>query len=105
MVRNFLATVNCIERTGALPALSEEAEIFPIRGESLPVQVVVDTVVIEPDARRLTLTARATVPLTMEIEALERVIIGPVSDGWRRARRLGKRWRPHSAVPLAGATS
>jgi len=88
--------------TFALPALTEEAEIFPIRGESQPAQLVVDTVVIEPDSRRLTLTARATVPLTMELEALERVVIGPVSDGWRRARRLGKRWRPHSASPVAG---
>lgn len=87
----------------ALPALTEDAEIFPIRGPSVPAQVVIDTVVIEPDARRLTLTARATVPLTMEIEAIERVIIGPVSAGWRTARMLGKRWRPHAATPV-GAT-
>jgi len=89
----------------ALPALMEEAEIFPMRGDSLPARLVFDTVVIEPDARRLTLTARATVPLTMEIEALERVIIGPVSAGWRAARRLGKRWRPHSATPLSNASA
>lgn len=29
MVRNFLATVNCIERTGALPALSEPPPTSP----------------------------------------------------------------------------
>jgi hypothetical protein len=89
--------------TFALPALAETTEIFPLRGASLAAALVVDTVVIEPDLRCVTMTARATIPLTVEIEAIERVVIGPVSAGWRTARSLGKRWRPHAATPAGAA--
>lgn len=87
----------------ALPTLNEDVEIFPIRGESLSATLVVDTVVVEADARRVTLTARAAIALPGEIEEIERVVVGPVSAGWRTARRLGKRWRPHTATPAGAA--
>lgn len=89
--------------TFALPTLAETTELFPIRCASLAAPLVIDTVIIEPDLRRVTLTARATMPLTVEIEAIERVVVGPVSAGWRTARSLGKRWRPHAATPAGAA--
>ena len=84
-----------------LPVINEVAEVFPYRGASTAAPLAIDTVVIEPDLRRITLTARATLALTIEIEAVERIIVGPVSNGWRRARHLGKRWSPYILMPAA----
>ena len=86
----------------ALPVFSDVVELFPHRGPSLAGSLAIDTVVIEPDLRRVTLTARAVLAAADGPESVERIVVGPLSEGWRRARRLGKRWSPHCAEPLAG---
>ena len=62
--------------------------LFDDRLEQQPLRV--DTVEIEPRAKRLTLTARASVPLTRGAGRLVRVVLGHVKPGWLRAQVTGK---------------
>jgi hypothetical protein len=57
-----------------------------------------DTVLIEPDVRRLTLTSRVAWPTTRNRALLREIVVGTVSRGWIRARMNGKRY-----VSRAGA--
>jgi hypothetical protein len=50
----------------------------------------VDTVLIEPDDRRVTLTARLKVPLARGPGALREVALGHMKNSWMRARQMDK---------------
>ena len=52
----------------------------------------VDTLLIEPDARTFTLTARAKLLLERNRGPLEEIVVGDVTDGWWRARVSDKRY-------------
>lgn len=52
--------------------------------------LVIDTVEIEPEARRLTLTQRLTVPIVRGSSRLAQIVVGHVKPGWLRARASGK---------------
>ncbi len=52
-----------------------------------------DTVLIEPDSFRVTLTARAKVPLERGRAPLREVVLGHVTFGWLAARRAAKPYR------------
>jgi hypothetical protein len=64
------------------------------RAEDMALKAPLDTVVIRPDARRLTLTWRASVPLRRDIFEVPECILGPRSAAFWRARRLGKNYYP-----------
>jgi len=51
-----------------------------------------DTILIEPDRRRVAITWRVSQPLDDEIFELRQAIVGPRPRGFWRARKLGKRY-------------
>jgi hypothetical protein len=50
----------------------------------------VDTLVLEPEANRFSVTWRACVPLRRNIFEVDQVVVGRMSRGWYKARDLGK---------------
>jgi hypothetical protein len=53
-------------------------------------ELVVDTVEIEPELRRVTLTQRLLVPIVRGDSRLVEIVLGHVKPGWLRARAHGK---------------
>jgi len=53
-------------------------------------QGVIDTVLLEPDAGRLTLLWRCSLPLRKNIFEVPEAVVGEMSRGWWRARAQGK---------------
>ena len=53
-----------------------------------------DTVIIEPDERRLQLLWRASLPLRRNIQEIAQAVVGRMSQAWYRARDLGKSYYP-----------
>ncbi|MCF6212368.1 MAG: DUF2169 domain-containing protein, partial [Gammaproteobacteria bacterium] len=60
-------------------------------------QAVADTLVIEPDLKRFTLTWRVQLPLKKNMFEIPQVLVGKKSRGWWRARDLGKTYYPSLA--------
>lgn len=54
---------------------------------------VVDTIVLEPDANRLTLTWRASLPLGRNIKEVAKVIVGQTADQFEQAKASEERMR------------
>jgi hypothetical protein len=52
--------------------------------------LLIDTVEIEPEARRVTLTQRLAVPVVRGASRLAQIVVGHVKPGWLRARASGK---------------
>jgi hypothetical protein len=59
-------------------------------GDERAVEAVIDTLVIEPDLRRLAITWRTSIPLSKNIFEIRHVVAGEMPKGWHRARRVGK---------------
>lgn len=59
------------------------------------VQLTPDTVHVEPDHYRITITARAVVPVIRNRAPLDQIVIGAVHRAWWRARFARKAYRPH----------
>jgi hypothetical protein len=55
-----------------------------------PARLTIDTVEIEPEARRVTLTQRLAVPVVRGASRLAQIVVGHVKPGWLRARASGK---------------
>jgi hypothetical protein len=53
-------------------------------------ELSIDTVEIEPEARRVTLTQRLAVPIVRGSSRLAQIVVGHVKPGWLRARASGK---------------
>jgi hypothetical protein len=53
-------------------------------------RLTIDTVEIEPEARRVTLTQRLAVPIVRGASRLAQIVVGHVKPGWLRARASGK---------------
>ena len=77
-----------------LPRVEVPVVFFPKRGERAETQGVIDTVVIEPEKGRFTLTWRASIPLRRNIFEVVQVLAGHKPRGWWRARQLGKTYYP-----------
>jgi hypothetical protein len=77
-----------------LPVQAVPVVFFPRDGDPEAAAPVLDTVVIEPDQRRLMLTWRASRPLRRNVFELVEVLIGSMSRVWWRARELGKTYYP-----------
>lgn len=77
-----------------LPDLSLPAVFERKRGEDVTGDPVVDTIFIEPELRRLSLTWRCSLPLENDIFEVPRVFVGKRSKGFWRARALGKQYYP-----------
>jgi hypothetical protein len=59
-------------------------------GEEVTVEAVNDTLILEPDANRLMRVWRASHALKRNLFEVSTIIVGSMSSGWHRARRLGK---------------
>ena len=77
-----------------LPVLGVQVHFFRRRGGHETRQAMLDTLLIEPDERRLLLTWRASIPLRRDIFEIPEAVVGPRPRGWWRARTLGKTWYP-----------
>src|SRR5262249_36106062 len=55
-------------------------------------QPVCDTVILEPDERRLLLVCRTSLPLKRNLFEVQQVIVGRMSPGWYRAREVNKEY-------------
>lgn len=73
-----------------LPQLDMPVLFTLKNGQSEQIQAVADTLVIEPDLRRFTITWRASRPLRQNLFELSNAWVGEMPRGWWRARRTGK---------------
>jgi hypothetical protein len=58
------------------------------------VSTVIDTVLLEPDMRRVLLVWRASLPLKKNMHEIRQVVVGEMRKSWYRARDLGKTYHP-----------
>lgn len=65
-----------------IPLLEAPVNIFPKRGEREDYTAGVDTVVIEPDARRYTLSWRVARPLRRSMHEVAAVLVGKMGPTW-----------------------
>lgn len=77
-----------------LPGLAMPIVFYPRHGDNVELNAVVDTLVLEPDLRRFTLTWRASLPLRKNMFEITEVLVGRMPTGWYRARELGKTYYP-----------
>jgi len=76
-----------------LPRMDMPVVMVPARGREFEAETVVDTVLIEPDQQRFTLTWRATVPMRRCIFDIVQTIVGEDLRGILRARKVGGKKR------------
>lgn len=69
-----------------LPTFDAPVHFFPKRGGREDGKLVLDTIVIEPDEGRFTLTWRATRPLKRDMFEVAQIIVGRKAPAWWSAR-------------------
>jgi hypothetical protein len=74
-----------------LPRQAVPVEFFRLDGGSASVDAVADTLLLEPDKDRFAVLWRASTTLRMNMFEVPMGIVGRMSPGWYRARRLGKK--------------
>jgi hypothetical protein len=74
-----------------IPTLPMPVWFIPHRGGDRRVDAVIDTIVIEPDLGRFTLTWRATQPMTRSCFDLKQIVVGQMSESRVRTRRYGNK--------------
>ena len=84
-----------------LPPGRVPVTFIPYRGFDVTRDAVLDTIVLEPDLDRFTLTWRASLALGKSLFDVEEVIAGEMSRGWHRARRLDKDYFPSLGALVA----
>jgi hypothetical protein len=73
-----------------LPVLSIPV-VFSLKDyEKRETEAVIDTIVIEPDQGRFTMTWRSSIPLRKNIFDVAQVVAGKMPRGWYRAQEMGK---------------
>ena len=73
-----------------LPRVLVPVEFTNADYERTAMSALLDTIVIEPDLRRILMIWRASIPLTRNIFELRQCVVGQMPRGWYRARDLGK---------------
>lgn len=79
-----------------LPSIDMRVEFTDQRCARSERVATLDTIVIEPDAGRLLMTWRASLPLKRSIFEVAQVVVGRMSPGWYRARETGKTYLTRS---------
>lgn len=77
-------------RTFVLPHFDAPVHIFPRRGPREDLKAKLDTIVIEPDMGRLTMSWRVARALQKNIFEIAQLTIGRKSAAWLRAKEAGK---------------
>jgi hypothetical protein len=80
--------------TFKLPTISVPVTFYLKNGEEKEAAACNDSIIIEPDLGRFMLVWRTSLPLKRNMFEVARVVVGKMSRGWYRARRLGKTWYP-----------
>jgi len=73
-----------------LPDLSVPFEVKRAGAGWERVDLVADTIVLEPDERRFSVTWRATLPVRRSPFEFRQAVVGRMTPGWYRARKTGK---------------
>lgn len=77
-----------------LPEIDVPVIFFQKKSDHLKTRGLADTLVLEPDKNRFTITWRASLPLKRNMFEVSQVLVGEMSRGWWRARNLGKTYYP-----------
>jgi len=77
-----------------LPEVEVPVVFFRKKGGKEEMQAVADTLLIEPDQHRFSITWRSSLPLKKNMFEIPQVLVGKKSKGWWRARELGKTYYP-----------
>jgi hypothetical protein len=86
------------QRAFNLPVFEAPVHVFPKKGEREDFIATLDTLVLEPDLERLTMSWRLCRPLKKNIFEIAQVLVGKNSPAWRRALQTGKTYYPSLAV-------
>ena len=85
-----------------LPARRMPVLFIPCRGKDVAREASLDTIILEPDAERFTLTWRATLTLANSVFDVQEVVVGERPAAWHRARRFpGKTYYPSLGALVA----
>jgi len=84
-----------------LPAIDVPIVYYRKNAENEETQAVIDTIVLEPDLGRFTMTWRSSLPLRRNIFEIEQVLAGQMPRSWHRARELGKTYYPSLSAMVA----
>jgi len=80
--------------TMIVPAIEVPIQFF-LRGGKIEVhKPVLDTLFLEPDLKRFTLTWRLSYPLLRSVFDVRETVVGNMPRGWYRARKLGIMYYP-----------
>lgn len=91
----LLLNLTVQERAGfRIPKMDVPVTFFLKKGGHETVHAVIDTLLIDTDARQVQLTWRVSRPLRRNMFEIAQVLVGTVSTGWWRARELGKDYYP-----------
>lgn len=72
-----------------LPHFEAPVHVFPRRGDRENYLAILDTIVLEPDRDRFTLTWRVARPLRKNLHEIAQTVVGANGlEGWRRRERL-----------------
>jgi hypothetical protein len=74
-----------------LPVFKPQILFVPYRGALLEHTAKTDTVLFEPDLKRFSLTARATLPMRKSCFDLREVVVGSSVAKWLGRRRFGNK--------------
>ncbi len=100
-----LVTLNNLSPEGAtrfaIPTIEMPIVFFPKKGNKQETQGVLDTLIIEPDQRRFTLTWRQSYQLKRNMFDVVQVVAGVMPKAWYRARELGKTYYPSLGALVA----
>lgn len=77
-----------------IPEMEVPVTFFLKKGGHETVSAVIDTLLIDTDARQVQLTWRISRPLRRNMFEIAQVLVGTMSTGWWRARELGKDYYP-----------
>jgi len=72
----------------ALPVIEMPVTFIPHKGRDITRSANVDTIVLQPDQARFTLTWRHALPLGRSIFDVKETIVGQMSEAWHRSRRF-----------------
>jgi hypothetical protein len=88
-------------RDFSLPHFEAPIYVFPKEGEPEELSAPVDTILIEPDLERLTMTWRIARPLRRNLFEIEEVLVGRQGPAWWQQRELAAFPIPVVVEPMA----
>jgi hypothetical protein len=77
-----------------LPIINVPVVFYRRDAENEETRAIIDTIVLEPDLGRFTMTWRASLPLRRNMFEVQQVLAGEMPRSWHRARELGKTYYP-----------